>query len=136
MNTMSFGESRVRHIYASKTLKSTLLVACLMVVSMFFGSLHAQVGTLVRPVVFRVENPPVTSLVSISPNPASSNMFIYAAEGVSFVGLKIYDSNMNLIFSDTYTSGENWQPTLAAGTYYFIVDTDGGEQTVTVVIQE
>lgn len=122
--------------YASKTVKSTILVACLMVVSLFFGSLNAQVGTLVRPVVFSVENPPVTSMVLISPNPASSKVFIYAAEGVSFVGLKIYDSNMNLIFSDTYTSEENWQPTLTTGTYYFIVDTDGGEETVTVVIQE
>lgn len=133
---MSFGESRVGQPYASKTVKSTLLVACLMVISTFFGSLQAQVGSVISPVLFSVENPQVTGLVSISPNPASSNIFVYAAEGVEFTGLKIYDSNMNLVFSGTYSENGTWSVTLAEATYYFVVDTDDGPETETVVIQE
>ncbi len=111
-------------------------MACLTAVSLFSGSLHAQIAVTIRPVLFSVENPPVSSTVLISPNPASSNMSIYAAEGVSIVGLKIYDSNMNLVFSGAYSTGVAWQATLAAGTYYFVVDTSSGSQSVTVLIQE
>lgn len=133
---MSFGESRVGQFYASKTVKSTILVACLMVVSLISGSLHAQIILPITPVVFSIENPPVSSLVLISPNPASSNVYIYGAEGVVFEGLKIYDSNMNLVFTGTYSENVTWSVTLAGGTYYFVVDTDGGTETVNVVIQE
>lgn len=124
------------HTYASKTVKSTFLVACLMVVSMFFGSLHAQVVISITPVLFKAENPPVSGLVSISPNPASSSIFIYGAEGVEFIGLKIYDSNMDLVFSGTYTGDVTWSVPLAEATYYFVVETDDGTETETVVIQE
>lgn len=124
------------HIYASTTLKSTFLVACLTVVSMFSETLHAQVVITIQPVLFSIENPAVSSLVLVSPNPVSSSTHIYGAEDVVFEGLKIYDSNMNLVFSGSYSENVSWQPTLAVGTYYFVVDTDDGTETVTVVIQE
>lgn len=136
MNTKSFGESRVGQICASETAKSTLLVACLLLVSIFFGSLHAQVAVVIQPVLFSVGNPPVAGSVSISPNPASSNIYIYGAEGVVFEGLKIYDSSMNLVFTGTYSENVTWSVTLAEATYYFVVETDDGTETETVVIQE
>ncbi len=107
-----------------------------MVVFIFSGSLHAQISVTIQPVLFSVENPPVSGLVSISPNPASSNVSIYGADGVVFEGLKIYDSGMNLVFTGTYSENVTWSVTLAEATYYFVVETDDGTETETVVIQE
>lgn len=66
MNTQAFGESRVGHIYVSKFLKSTFLVVSLMVLSLFLGSLRAQLGARVEPVLLPEKPAPVSVVTLLS----------------------------------------------------------------------
>ena len=103
---------------------------------LFAGSIQAQFDIRINPVLFTVESPSAPPLVTISPNPVSTQTYIYAAQDVNFIGLKIYDSSANLVFQGTYTTGVTWVATLNEGIHYFHVETDDGTEVVTVLIQE
>ncbi|MEM7657344.1 MAG: hypothetical protein AAF399_14515 [Bacteroidota bacterium] len=74
-------------------LRPFLLTMALLLVGRVNYDLSAQVGSVITPVIFSVETPPISGLVSVAPNPGSDKFEIFAAEGVEFNGIKVYNSS-------------------------------------------
>lgn len=113
---------------------STLMMAFLLSAGLFSGHASAQVSVTIRPVVFGTETPQPDPLVTISPNPVSSDTYVQAVQGVEFNGIKVYDTGGNLVFQGTYSEGVVWSTSLIPGLYYFHVDTNMGVEVVTVQV--
>ncbi len=135
MNTTPRGANRHSGLFAPISTYFVMLAALLLAFLPLLGSQPEPIIVEIQPVPFSIDSPEEPPYIAIYPNPATEYLEIHAAQGVHFIGIKIYDAGATLVFQANYTTGVTWTASLLPGTYDFHVDTSEGTEVVRIVIQ-